>query len=51
MGWSSYIRAEEERNAGACIEAAEKDGYTPEQAEECDDGNLKCKDCPWKKDK
>ena len=51
MGWSAYARMEEEMNEGACIAAAKERGYTGEQAEKCDDGNLNCKNCPWRKDK
>lgn len=31
-----------------CLVAAEIDGYTPEDAENCDDGELGCENCPFK---
>lgn len=34
---------------GACIECAKANGYTPEQADNCENGELKCKGCPFKK--
>jgi hypothetical protein len=47
--WETYIAREEEQAERACNECAAENGYTPEQAEECDDGNLECKGCPWGK--
>lgn len=48
--WCQHIREEEAAHFGACFEAAAKEGLTPLQAEDCDDGDKNCKDCPWKSD-
>jgi hypothetical protein len=48
MGWSRYIADWEAAEAGKCFEAAEKHGMTPLQAEDCDDGDKGCPECPWK---
>lgn len=32
----------------ACVECAQRNGHTTEEAELCDDGSLQCPDCPWK---
>jgi hypothetical protein len=50
LGWSSYIRAQENAHWGACFEAAAKQGMTPAQAEDCDDGDKGCPECPWKEE-
>ena len=45
-----YLNSIEEQEASgwrACIEAAQKDGHTQEQAENCDDGEHHCSECPW----
>lgn len=44
---SPDIQAEEDANILACGSAAIKAGYTFEQTEECEDGELKCPLCPW----
>lgn len=48
MGWSSYAKAEEEASYSACFESAIKNGYTEQEAEDCDDGDKNCKNCPFK---
>lgn len=48
LGWSRYIRAEEDAHWGACFEAAAANGLTPIEAEDCDDGSHNCPSCPWK---
>ena len=47
MDWVDYIVAWEAAEWGRCYEAAEKDGYSADEAEECDEGSLNCSDCPW----
>lgn len=42
-------QAEEDANVRACEEAAQKAGYPFWLAEECEDGELNCPTCPWKK--
>jgi len=48
MGWSKYISDIEDSNNSACMTEAARNGYSEEQAEMCDDGDLGCKNCPWK---
>jgi hypothetical protein len=50
LGWSQYVAAWEAAESGKCFEAAEKHGVTPYEAEDCDDGDKGCPECPWKKD-
>ena len=50
LGWSSYIRSQEAAAWGPCFEAAEKQGITPAEAEDCDDGDKGCPECPWKEE-
>lgn len=38
---------QEAANMVACYDAAKRAGYTPEQADLCDDGDRGCPDCPW----
>ena len=45
----SGLADQEDAGMAACAEAALKDGYTQEQAENCDDGEWKCSTCPWGK--
>jgi hypothetical protein len=42
-----HFEAEEDRNTGRCYAAAHKHGLTQEQADNCDDGNNQCPECPW----
>ena len=49
QSWESYIAEEENNNYTACFDAAVNDGHGPEDAEECENGKLKCSMCPWKK--
>ena len=32
----------------ACRETAKKNGHSEEEAENCDEGSVGCKDCPFK---
>lgn len=41
---------QEDANWRACHEAASQVGYTVKEVEECDDGNLMCPGCPWRKE-
>jgi len=50
LGWTAHDRMNEEQNARACWEAAQRAGYTEDQAEMCDNGSLKCLACPWRKE-
>lgn len=50
LGWSKYIRDWEAAEWGPCFEAAAKQGLTPGQAEDCDEGSHSCPDCPWKQE-
>lgn len=43
------VIAQEAAAESACYRAAEKYGVTTEKADECDDGDVGCPDCPWKK--
>lgn len=38
---------QEQRNDEACYETAVRNGHTVGEAEECDDGNVGCPDCPF----
>lgn len=46
--WESFIASEEACYEAACTECAISNGFTPEQAELCDDGDVGCLDCPFK---
>ena len=48
LGWSRHVTAWEAAEWGPCFEAAEKNGIAPRDAEECDDFDKGCVDCPWK---
>lgn len=43
------IQDEEDNNFGACYHAASLVGLSEEEANECDDGDRNCPECPWKK--
>ncbi len=45
-GWTEYITSEEEANMGKCLETSNRYGWTHEEAEECESGNL-CPKCPF----
>lgn len=45
--WDRYIANEEAIAEGACYEVAVKNGFTKKQADNCEEGNLKCVGCPW----
>ncbi len=47
LKWEDYIRSEEAAEAGRCYGVALSNGHSIAQADECDDGSLKCSDCPW----
>ncbi len=38
----------EEQAEEACYECAMRNGHTVTEAEDCDDGDVGCPDCPWK---
>lgn len=42
-----YFQDQEASNMGACYHAAAKHGVE-DQAEDCDNGNLSCPECPWR---
>ncbi len=44
---AGFFGREEEMNVRACVECAERNGHTAEEAEECEDGSLACTGCPW----
>lgn len=49
-----YLNQLEEQEMYAwkdCVEAAQAAGHSVEEAENCDDGEWKCPNCPWKKKK
>lgn len=49
LGWSKLVEGEEAENESACYEAAQKAGVANrESADECDDGECCCQECPWK---
>ena len=39
-----------DENEFACLECAKANGYTEEEVERCDEGDLQCKGCPWLED-
>ena len=43
-----WAESEERANEHACIQAAMTDGYTMDQALDCDDGEFHCEGCPWR---
>ena len=47
MGWTEYISGCEKDNYLSCVRCAKASGYTEEEAENCDSGELDCKNCPW----
>jgi hypothetical protein len=48
MSYSDWEAMEERANWGACYEAADRAGYTNDEAESCDDGDRQCPGCPWR---
>lgn len=42
-----HISDQEEDNWFACFECAYEAGKTQEDAENCDDGDCNCPNCPW----
>jgi len=49
LGWTEYESRTEAALMGSCFDAAERAGHSREQAEICDDGELGCPDCPFRK--
>ncbi len=47
--WTSYSNRVEDSNWRSCFMAARKAGFNREKAETCDNGELNCSTCPWKK--
>jgi hypothetical protein len=43
-----YFADEESANEAACFGTAQEAGFSIEQAENCDDGDVGCPNCPWK---
>ena len=43
-----WINDQEDANEAACAEAADANGLTMEQAENCDDCEHRCPLCPWR---
>jgi len=37
----------DEDGFAACLKCAKANGYTEEEAYNCNDGDLQCKGCPW----
>jgi hypothetical protein len=48
MDQSRDVCRQEEAYEYACACEAERNGYTYEQSQECDNGSLDCKNCPFK---
>ena len=49
QSYTSYINGVEDSNWYSCVHAAMKAGFTKEQSFECENGQLNCPTCPWKK--
>lgn len=47
LGWTKYVNRLEDIEEAKCYEAALRAGYTQEEAQQCDGGDLNCPDCPW----
>ena len=47
MNMDDMIEEEMRINMGECFNAARKAGHNIELAENCEEGNLECPDCPW----
>lgn len=48
MASEDPIGDQDDANERACIEEAARNNYSIEQANNCDEGNLNCKNCPFK---
>ena len=46
LGWTNYIESQEKAFRHLCILNSAIFGYLPEEAENCDEGNL-CPKCPF----
>jgi hypothetical protein len=44
-----HFDSEEEANARACYATAARNGHTVERADQCDDGDVECPDCPFRR--
>jgi hypothetical protein len=42
-----HVDEQESAYENMCREAATKDGHSVDQADTCEDGELKCGECPW----
>lgn len=49
QSYTAYINKIEDSNWYSCIYAAMKAGFTKNEAESCENGQLNCPICPWKK--
>ena len=47
-GWSEYVKGVEEANWRACMDTAQRNQKTRDEAENCEDGSAGCPDCPFK---
>lgn len=47
MGWTSYIENEEYKAVVSCRNTALRNGHTMEEADNCDNGDVGCPDCPF----
>ncbi len=47
MDYSALETDQEAANWQGCFAAAEKAGYSQEEAKECQEGALQCPKCPW----
>lgn len=45
---AQYFQNEWDASERACNETAIRNGHTIDEAEMCDNGSVKCPDCPWK---
>lgn len=44
------VLAQESTHEEACVKTAVANGHTPEQANNCEAGDLNCEGCPWAKE-
>ena len=44
-----YFDTEIQENEDACYGTAVENGFSVDQADNCDDGDVGCPNCPWKK--
>lgn len=48
LGWTEFITREEAWAEEACLQCAQAAGYSPDEAELCEDADLNCPNCPFK---